>query len=373
MQSVNFEYIKQLPGFEGLYNCCYEAECFAAKNPDISMTSSRKAMEFIVKMLYGSAISTEIYGLTMFDMLSDPDFIKYVDDRPLLDAIHFIRKLGNQAVHQGNLTKAEALEVLKRLHFVIGEVCIFLDLIREYPAFDDNIELTTGAQPRQDIPEELSVEQKIILAFSKRLRSVHSFSEKKEIVNVHIATKMANKASHETRNIDSAANTRAAFQNVHKWLEERLQSRITADYSKSLLAIPSGDKVVILAVRSGCSILGNKDADGNWNFLSEIDYVAYAPDLKQGLPVTEQLRVFSRDEFITMWKSLELIRYKVSSALSRKLKKIYGQSYTVTAAQYGDIASVQSFENSGKKKRAVNEYFVVFPLLLRDGINKILQ
>lgn len=42
---------------------------------------------------------------------------------------------------------------------------------------------------------------------------------------------------------------------------------------------------------SGCSILGNKDSDGNWNFLSGIDYVAYAPDLKQGLPVTEQLRV----------------------------------------------------------------------------------
>ena len=124
---------------------------------------------------------------------------------------------------------------------------------------------------------------------------------------------------------------------------------------------------------SGCSILGNKDSDGNWNFLSGIDYVAYAPDLKQGLPVTEQLRVFSRDEYITMWKSLELIRYKVSSELSRKLKKIYGQSYTVTAAQYGDIASVQSFENSGKKKRAVNEYFVAFPLLIRDGINKILQ
>ena len=293
--------------------------------------------------------------------------------RALFDAIHFIRKLGNQAVHQGNLTKAEALEVLKRLHFVMGEACIFLDLICEYPAFDENIESMIGTQPRQDIPEELSVEQKIILAFSKQLRGVHSFSEKKEIVNVHIATKKANKPTQQTRNIDPAANTKAAFQNVHEWLEERLHTKITADYTKSLLVVPSRDNVVILAVRSGCSNLRNKDTDGNWTLLSGIDYVAYAPDLKHGLHATEQLRVFSREEYIDMWKSLDLIRYKVSSQLSRRLKQFHGQSYTITAAQYADVASVQSFTNSGKKKRAVNEYFVMFPLLSSDGFDKLLQ
>lgn len=202
---------------------------------------------------------------------------------------------------------------------------------------------------------------------------MHSFSEKKEIVNVHIATKKANKPTQQTRNIDPAANTKAAFQNVHEWLEERLHTKITADYTKSLLVVPSRDNVVILAVRSGCSNLRNKDTDGNWTLLSGIDYVAYAPDLKHGLHATEQLRVFSREEYIDMWKSLDLIRYKVSSQLSRRLKQFHGQSYTITAAQYADVASVQSFTNSGKKKRAVNEYFVMFPLLSSDGFDKLLQ
>ena len=77
MQSVNFEYIKQLSGFESLYNCSCEAEYFAAQNPDISVALARKSMEYIVKMLYGSAISTDIYGLTMFDMLSERSIIIY--------------------------------------------------------------------------------------------------------------------------------------------------------------------------------------------------------------------------------------------------------------------------------------------------------
>ncbi|NCC87847.1 MAG: DUF4145 domain-containing protein [Clostridia bacterium] len=375
MKSVNFEYIKQLSGFESLYNCCCESECFTFQNADISVSLARKAMEYIVKMLYGSVISTDINGLTMFDMLSDPAFVIYIDDRPLLDAIHYIRKLGNQAVHQGNLTKSDAVEVLKQLHYVTGEVCVFFDLIEEYPTFNENIESNIDGQLKQDISEELSVEQKILLAFSKQLtaRGLHSFSEKKEIINVHVATKNANMPARQTCGIDSAANTKAAFQNVHEWLEECLHTKIIADYSKSLLVVPNGDNVVILAVRSGCSILGNKDADENWNLLSGINYVAYAPDLMNGPPATEQLRIFSREEYIDMWKSLDLIRYKVSSGLSRKLKQIYGQTYTISAAQYADVASVQSFTNSGKKKRAVDEHFVRFPLLSCDGFDKLLK
>ena len=48
---MNFDYIKTKPELNKLYGYCCEAEEFALSKPNISATSARKAMEFIVKMI----------------------------------------------------------------------------------------------------------------------------------------------------------------------------------------------------------------------------------------------------------------------------------------------------------------------------------
>ena len=45
---MNFAYLKNAPDFAQLYTYCCEAEEFALSKPNISVTSARKAMEFIV-------------------------------------------------------------------------------------------------------------------------------------------------------------------------------------------------------------------------------------------------------------------------------------------------------------------------------------
>ena len=90
---MNFAYLKNAPDFAQLYTYCCEAEEFALSKPNISVTSARKAMEFIVKMIY-SAVSGDIQGKTVFEMSTDYAFTSYLNDQILLNSIHFIRKMG---------------------------------------------------------------------------------------------------------------------------------------------------------------------------------------------------------------------------------------------------------------------------------------
>ena len=373
MKSTNFEFVRNVQGLEGLYKACKEAEMFVFQQPDISLFSSRRAMEFVVKMLYGSAINTRIEGMTLYDMLSDPDFVHYIDDRTLLNAFHVVRKLGNQAVHQGSLTVQEAMEALRLLHYICGEACVFLDLAKGYSDFKVIKETTATIAPPKAVQAELNVEERLLLALSRQIKGVPSFLRKKEVVNVHVATKSAGKSSDASAKVDSAANSKAAFATVHLFLEDKLRIDVRADYQKSLLAFKIMDSVVVLTVRTGCSNLGSKDFGGNWNLLQGVDFVAYAPSMHPELPIINQLRLFSRKEFLHMWESLGLIRHKVSFSLSKRLKQQYGNDYVVSIDEYADIASIQSFNISGKKKKAVQEHFKRFPVLSSKEALKLLQ
>ena len=132
---MNFDYMKNAPDFAQLYTYCCEAEEFALSKPNISVTSARKAMEYVVKLLYGAAID-DIRGKTVFEMATDDRFIQYVNDQILLNSIHYIRKMGNVAVHEGVLSVDEALKVLEELHFLVGEICILMQVAPDYPEFE---------------------------------------------------------------------------------------------------------------------------------------------------------------------------------------------------------------------------------------------
>ena len=66
---MNFAYLKNAPDFAQLYTYCCEAEDFALEKPNISVTSARKAMEFLVKMIYRAVVG-ETQGKTVFELRS---------------------------------------------------------------------------------------------------------------------------------------------------------------------------------------------------------------------------------------------------------------------------------------------------------------
>ena len=168
---MNFAYLKNAPDFAQLYTYCCEAEEFALSKPNISVTSARKAMEFIVKMIY-SAVGGDIQGKTVFEMSTDYAFTSYLIDQILLNSIHFIRKMGNVAVHDGTLTSDEALKVLEELHFLVGEVCMLWQLIPDYPEFvKPTLQAPVQPEPTESPKAKVEVAPELCARYAERMRT----------------------------------------------------------------------------------------------------------------------------------------------------------------------------------------------------------
>ena len=168
---MNFAYLKNAPDFAQLYTYCCEAEDFALSKPNISVTSARKAMEFIVKMIY-SAVGGDIQGKTVFEMSTDYAFTSYLNDQILLNSIHFIRKMGNVAVHDGTLTSDEALKVLEELHFLVGEVCMLWQLIPDYPEFvKPTLQAPVQPEPTENPKAKVEVTPELCARYAERMRT----------------------------------------------------------------------------------------------------------------------------------------------------------------------------------------------------------
>lgn len=170
---MNFTYLSSFPRFKKLCEYCSEAEEFALSKPNISAASARKAMEFIVKLIYQAEIDNS-YGLTVFEMITDARFCDFVGDQSLINAIHYIRKMGNVAVHDGALTADDALNILEELHFLVGEFCIMLGIIKDYPQFveptDKPAIKAEVAKAEETIKEKVEVPHELIAEFATRMR-----------------------------------------------------------------------------------------------------------------------------------------------------------------------------------------------------------
>lgn len=168
---MNFAYLKDAPDFIQLYTYCCEAEEFALSKPNISVTSARKAMEFVVKMIY-NAVGGDIQDKTVFEMSTDYAFTSYLNDQILLNSIHFIRKMGNVAVHDGTLTSDDALKVLEELHFLVGEVCILWQLVPDYPEFvKPALQASARPDPTESPKAHVEVAPELCARYAERMRT----------------------------------------------------------------------------------------------------------------------------------------------------------------------------------------------------------
>ena len=380
---MNFDFLKPLSMIHPFYVYCSDAEEYAASKPDISIASARKAIEYIVRLMYTAAIQTEANQLTVYDMLCSPDFVMYLDDRTLLNAIHFIRRKGNIAVHQGGLTEKEAFDVVEQLHFVAGEVCIFLGLASDYPAFDPS-QLKPRAMPKVSSgavfsEEEPPVAQEIIAGFAQRLQSVEHYSQLRQVqrqfIDVHVNTSMYDeleKAGGRQARINTSANVRTAFDMIFQWVQNSLPDfTVTADYRLLIFTTAKEGHSVRVAVKMGCTNLGSRSTNGEWSLLPGIDYVLYCFDIDHEKPVFEQFHVFTKEEFLQMWRDLDLIRLNISSSAHKRLRAIYGENLKFNQAEHADSMIVQVFKTSKKKTKLFEEAFAQKPKLTVAQLQKM--
>ncbi len=173
---MNFTYLKSCPDMAKLCAYCCEAEEFALTKPNICAGAARKALEYIVKLIYTSLAGTS-YGLTVFEMMSDERFVEYVNSSMLINSIHYVRKMGNIAVHGGELTGEDSVRILEELHFIVGEYSVLIGIVKAYPAFvrPGTAPASYGAPaaksaPAVDLTQKVIVEPELVAKLAPRMR-----------------------------------------------------------------------------------------------------------------------------------------------------------------------------------------------------------
>jgi len=161
---MNFEFVNNIEYLKDLYIFCKDAESFVLSRPDLSASQSRKALEYLVKLVYQVRNDAVPQRSSLFELVSSEDFTNFINDASMLNALHYIRKVGNIAVHNEEVSQKEALLSLKQLHLFAGELLIKLELIASYPLFDETLlvksALTTLSNKDIDINAQLVTQLK---------------------------------------------------------------------------------------------------------------------------------------------------------------------------------------------------------------------
>lgn len=370
---MNFRFLDPLAELEAFKRYCCEAEDFVRDYPDVSITAARKAVEFMVKLLYGSSVSREIQGMTVYDMLSDPKFTAWIGNDTLLRRFHFIRRMGNQAVHQGGLSQDDAMKTLAQLHVLAGDICLRLGLIRSYPPFDPALTEAAGDEPK--------VDQALIARFAGRLHNVFAPSQqrkKTEFIDGFISTKdmsALKKLDPSVKMEDTAANSRAAFQILAEYCARTLgEDNVLVNYHELCLYIAANGRQYVIAVRTGSCRLAVKSAAGDWLYLPGIDYVLYTDSVDAAVPVLQQFHVFTPQEFRDLWESIKLLHPVVSSGTAKRLKQVLGKDVMITIDEYADELRVQNIRTAHRKKQQIiKDTIAAMPTLENGGMEKMTQ
>ncbi len=135
----NFDFLKDNPDFIDLYTLCNEAEICQQSEPVKSALSCRRALEYTTKAIYllkGFHIPERA---SLFELVDAEEFKSFINDRELMSALHYIRKVGNNSAHTGNVSKKEAFFSVLNLHNFVGSVLMMLDVIDTFQRFDKEL------------------------------------------------------------------------------------------------------------------------------------------------------------------------------------------------------------------------------------------
>lgn len=354
---MNFSYLKNVELPKGLYEACREAELFAKTFPMASLSSSRRAGEFTVRMMYSYLVGEQyICDKTTFEILKELEYTTRLNDIRWFASAHKVRKSGNDASHQGEGDVQIALNVLTALYYEIGFALKYIGLISSYSPFDLSLVPATTDEP---VPKS-NIEIELTKEF---LEKIHTSNIRN---NSYIKTPIDIQKSTVK---DSGVNSKTALKDVTNYIaDKKPEWNVQNDLIQGKVFITSLiGKTVTVAVKSGCPPLG-KRVRGVMELLPGIDYVAYAPSFSTDKTYVEQLRIFTKEDFLSMWNKLGLIRAKVSTATYNRLKEELPPGAVINKEEYADTIAVQSFSNSGKKTRLLNEELEKKPLLSQEGL-----
>jgi hypothetical protein len=359
---MNFDFLKPIESMRQFSDLCINAEILALDFPVQSVITSRKAMEYIVKLLYSASIDDDIRGININALLSDKRFVNYMDDKSMMDAFHSIRIKGNVAAHQDSgITITDSINVLRSLQYVAGEIAISLGFIKEYPTFDEKALPHTNKDTAYiNKDEEISVDPKLLRATITQFNGVRLFSEAKKKSQT-IVTKYENPVEmgkkkqqiQGYKGVDLAGNSRIAFQQIGEWIKKEIgDNGMFANYGEQTLTFIFKGVQTTFAVRTGACRIATINLQGGWDYMPGIDFVLYCTSVKADIPILEQFHVFSVKEFVQMWDETKFIRPRVSRALHARMT---AAGHKVDNIEYADSLVIQTY-NTAKQSRQKDLY-----------------
>lgn len=145
----NFDYLKDNEYLSSLYNYCNEAEVNQICDPDKSALNARKALEWLTRAIY-SLKNIHIEERTnLYTLVSGEPFTSFIGNDHIMMAVHYIRKVGNNAAHMGSVKKKEAFFSLLNLYNFVGAVLVKLQVIEGFAPF--NKELIPNHAPLRNV------------------------------------------------------------------------------------------------------------------------------------------------------------------------------------------------------------------------------
>ena len=136
---LNFDYLNQIPELAPLHHLCDLCEQRQYTEPDSAAINARKALEWIVKAIYKMkgvepGERTSLLQLTTADVFAD-----FIADPELMKAIHWIRKVGNLAAHDGKVTRSDAFFTTLNLYNLISGILLKLRVFESIPPFEKSL------------------------------------------------------------------------------------------------------------------------------------------------------------------------------------------------------------------------------------------
>ena len=153
----NFDYLQQIEVLKDLYKFCSTAEEHQQTDHDLCGWNCRKALEWMVRAVYKLKHVVVTERTNLYELTTGKPFLELVgDDERIMMAVHYVRKIGNIAVHDGGITQKESFYTLMNTYNVVGTILLRLGVLATLAPFDKDLipkRPSMGVLPGDDIPE----------------------------------------------------------------------------------------------------------------------------------------------------------------------------------------------------------------------------
>lgn len=135
----NFDYLQDIDALRDLYRFCSAAEESQVSHPDFSAINARKALEYIVRSLYCMKNLPVSDRTSLFELVDGEPFREFIADDMVMKAVHYVRKVGNNAAHTGSVSKKESFFALLNIYNIVGAILLKLQVVSEVRPFDKRL------------------------------------------------------------------------------------------------------------------------------------------------------------------------------------------------------------------------------------------